>query len=79
MRKILKMTFKILHNRCYTLCPFAHPAACCCMLLGVVLQNLKPIKLSATCKRTQQLPAMLRLFHEALAYYRVKVRVIGIA
>ena len=32
------------------------------MLLGVVAQSLKPVKLSATCKRTQQLPTMLRLF-----------------
>ena len=34
----------------------------CCMLLLVVAQNLKPVKLLATCKRTQQLPAMLRPF-----------------
>ena len=26
----------------------------CCMLLGVVTQSLKPVKLSTTCKRTQQ-------------------------
>ena len=39
---------------------FAHPVACCCELLRVVAQNLKPVKLLATCKRTQQLPAMLR-------------------
>ena len=41
---------------CYTLRPLAHPAACCCVLLGVVAQSLKPIKLLATCKQTQQLP-----------------------
>ena len=40
----------------YTLRPFAHPAACCCVLLGVVAQSLKPIKFLATCKHTQQLP-----------------------
>ena len=34
----------------------------CCMLLGVVAQSLKPIKLLATCKRTQQPPTMLRPF-----------------
>ena len=27
------------------LCPFAHPVACCCVLLGVVEQSLKPVKL----------------------------------
>ena len=31
--------------RCYTLRSFAHPAACRCVLLGVVTQSLKPIKL----------------------------------
>ena len=45
---------------------FAHPVACCCELLGVVAQNLKPVKLLATCKRTQQLPAMLRPFARSL-------------
>ena len=34
----------------------------CCLLLRVVAQSLKPIKLFATCKRTQQLPTMLRPF-----------------
>ena len=37
--------------------PFAHPAdpvACCYVLLRVVAQSLKPVKLSAMCKRTQQ-------------------------
>ena len=24
--------------------PFAHPVACCCMLLGVVAQGFKPVK-----------------------------------
>ena len=36
--------------------------ACCCVLLGVVAQSLKPVKLLATCKRTQQLPTMLYPF-----------------
>ena len=27
------------------LCPFAHPVACCCVMLGVVEQSLKPVKL----------------------------------
>ena len=30
---------------CYMLCPFAHPVACCWMLLCVVAQSLKPVKL----------------------------------
>ena len=33
--------------------PFAHPVACCWMLLRVVAQSLKPVKLFAPCKRTQ--------------------------
>ena len=32
---------------CYMLRPFAHPVACCWMLLRVVSQTLKPVKLSA--------------------------------
>ena len=30
---------------CYLFYPFAHPVARCCMLLGVVTQSLKPVKL----------------------------------
>ena len=30
---------------CYLFYPFAHPVACCCMLLGVVTQSLKPVEL----------------------------------
>ena len=44
---------------CYMLRPFAHPVACCCVLLGVVAQSLKPVKLLAASKRTQQLPTLL--------------------
>ena len=29
---------------CYILRPFAHPVACCCVLLGVVAESLKPDK-----------------------------------
>ena len=45
----------------YTLRPFAHASVCtpCCMLLGVAAQSFKPVKRLATCKRTQQLPALL--------------------
>ena len=39
--------------------PFAHPVAYCCVLLGVVAQSLKPVKLLATGKRTQQPPTLL--------------------
>ena len=31
----------------------------CCALLGVVAESLKPVKLFATRKRTQQLPSSL--------------------
>ena len=30
---------------CYMLRPFAHPVACCWMLLRVVAESLKPVKL----------------------------------
>ena len=40
--------------------PFAHTVACCCVLLGVAAQNLKPVKILATCKRMQQLTTLLR-------------------
>ena len=36
---------------CYMLRPFAHPAACCYVLFGVVVQSLKPVKRLTTCKR----------------------------
>ena len=39
--------------RCYMLRPFAHPVACCWMLLSVVAQSLKPVKLFS-----QQLPTL---------------------
>ena len=46
---------------CYMLRSFAHSAAVACdsVLLRVVAQSLKPVKLLATCKRTQQLPTLL--------------------
>ena len=34
--------------------PFAHPVACCCVLLGLVAQSLKPVKLLR-----QQLPTLV--------------------
>ena len=39
---------------CYMLRPFAHPVACCWMLLGVVAPSLKPVK-----RFSQQLPKFL--------------------
>ena len=39
---------------CYILRSFAHPVACCCVLLGVVAQSLKLVKLLS-----QQLPTFL--------------------
>ena len=36
-----------------------HVVACCCVLLGVVAQSLKPVKRLGTRKRTQQLPTLL--------------------
>ena len=39
--------------------PFAHPIACFSVLLGVVVQSLKPVKRLTTSKRTQQLPTLL--------------------
>ena len=38
---------------CYMLRPFAHPVACCWILLRVVAQSLKPVKLFTPFKRTQ--------------------------
>ena len=39
--------------------PFAHPVECCCVLLGVVAQSLKPVKRLARRKQTQQLSRLL--------------------
>ena len=39
--------------------PFAHLVACCCVLLGVVAQSLKPVKRLAPYKWTYQLPTLL--------------------
>ena len=42
--------------------PFAHPVACCWMLLRVAAQSLKPVKLLAPCKRTRHCWELLRPF-----------------
>ena len=45
---------------CYMFCPFAHPVCCCCVLLGVVAQSLKLVKIlvvangATTPSNTQQ-------------------------
>ena len=44
---------------CYTLRPFAHPVACCCVLLGVIAQSSKSVKLFSW-----QLPPFLFLFRD---------------
>ena len=44
---------------CYTLRPFAHPVACCCVLLGVIAQSSKTVKLFS-----RQLPPFLFLFRD---------------
>ena len=54
---------------CYMLHSFAPPSPLLhvfCVSLGVVAQSLKPIKLLATRKQTQQLPAMLRTIARGL-------------
>ena len=43
----------------FTLPLFAHPVACVCVLLGVVVQSLKQVKLIAAFKQTPQLPTLL--------------------
>ena len=43
----------------FTLPLFAHPVACGCVLLGVVEQSLKQVKLLAAFKQTQQIPTLL--------------------
>ena len=39
--------------------PFAHPVACCCVLLGVVAKSLKPVKRLPTATPTIVGQAML--------------------
>ena len=46
---------------CYMLRPFADPVTCSYVLLGVVAQSLKPVKLLGTCKRTQQGPRVANI------------------
>ena len=55
---------------CYMLRPFAHQR---CMLLRVVAQSLKPVKLLAPCKRTQYCWELLRPFARSLHKRPVKL------
>ena len=49
------------NGRNIVVCDMLHPFCIpCCMLLGVFAQSLKPVKLLATSKQTQQLPTVLR-------------------
>ena len=41
---------------------FCTPSCMMFVLVGVAVQSLRPVKLLATWKWTQQLPTMLRLF-----------------
>ena len=47
---LFKLPFNIVG--CYMLCPFAHPVACCWMLLRVVAQSMKTVKLFSQQLRT---------------------------
>ena len=56
---------------CYMLRSCAHHFPCCCVLLGVVAQILKPVKLLATNGRKNSRscwPTMLRLFAPGLKH-----------
>ena len=57
-----------LHNNvvCYKLRPFAQPVACCCVLLRVVAQSLKAVKLLVTYKLTKS--------KVTFSYVRARVR-----
>ena len=57
---------------CYILRPFAHPVSCCWMLLRVVAQSLRPVKLVS-----QQLPTFFFLFRDRrslLQQYWIRLR-----
>ena len=64
----------LLDQKCYILRPFAHPVACCCVLLGVVAQSLKPpVKLLTPCKGTQHCWELLRPFSRTIVALIVRV------
>ena len=47
--------------------PFAHPVACCCILLGVLAQSFKPVNLLAKRKWTEICPEMHALAKMAIS------------
>ena len=47
------------HRWIFHVVSFAHAVVCRCVLLGVVVQSLKPVKRLARSKWTQQLPELL--------------------
>ena len=57
---------------CYMVRPFAHPVACCWMLLRVVAQSLKPVKLFS-----QQLPTFLLFCDRRSVAQQCWIRLLG--
>ena len=51
---------------------FAQPVACCCVLLGVLAQSFKPVKLSAPSKRAQHCWELLHPFVRSVRIDRIK-------
>ena len=58
---------------CYMLRPFAHPVACCWMLLHVVAQSLKPDKILAPCKGTQHCWDLLSPFARSFKFRIISI------
>ena len=52
---------------------FAHPVACCSVLLGVVAQCLKPVRVLSTSKRTQQLRTMLGVVASLCTFLKITI------
>ena len=59
---------------CYMSRPFAHPVVCCCLLLRVVAQSLKPVKLlnSQHCWPTSFESCCVRLYPDLLNKHTTK-------
>ena len=70
---------------CYMLRPFAHPVACCWMLLRVIAQSLKPVKLFSQqlptfllfCDRTKRSATMLDPFAQFFQHCRGHAHSLG--
>ena len=62
--------------------PFAHPVACCCLLLGVVAQNLKPVQTEAknsntvasVCTELNDFHPLLNVQLQSLGIKRMKLK-----